>query len=263
MTNNSHQAYTVESLIEAWWLARGILNPSRPLTIVAIGAHPDDPETGCGGTLAQLAALGHNVHILYATRGEAGRGGGSPESLAKARTGEAIQACEILHVIPHFADLIDKKIAFDGHHKAVIENHLTQLKPDVVFTQWGPDSHPDHRRIFKLTLNAWEASNQQFGLALYEVMTGVQTKRFKPNLHVDISHALDVKERAVFAHKSQTPKDFYPVHVELAKRRGRESGCSDAEAFYFIPDAQMRQNQNLAAARMSLTPAGHYVPAGM
>jgi hypothetical protein len=65
---------------------------SRPLNIVCVGAHPDDPESGCGATLAKFVAAGHAVTIIYLTRGEAGIAGKSKEDAAAIRSKEAIEA---------------------------------------------------------------------------------------------------------------------------------------------------------------------------
>ena len=62
---------------------------SGPINIVCVGAHPDDPEAGCGGTLASLASAGHNVTLLYLTRGEAGIWGSDWQTAAAVRTAEA------------------------------------------------------------------------------------------------------------------------------------------------------------------------------
>src|SRR5580698_1425305 len=64
--------------------------------IVCVGGHPDDPESGCGGTLAKFVKAGHVVTIVYLTRGEAGIPGKSNDEAAKIRTHEAEEACKIL-----------------------------------------------------------------------------------------------------------------------------------------------------------------------
>src|SRR5215212_7235143 len=66
---------------------------SAPLRIVCVGAHPDDPESGCGGTLARYATLGHAVKIVYLTRGERGIDGKSLTEAARIRTAESEAAC--------------------------------------------------------------------------------------------------------------------------------------------------------------------------
>src|SRR5947209_17237103 len=81
--------------------------PNRRLNIVCIGGHPDDPESGCGGTLARYAALGHAVTIVYLTRGERGIAGKSLDEAARIRTGECEAACKIIGAKPLFFGQID------------------------------------------------------------------------------------------------------------------------------------------------------------
>lgn len=73
--------------------------------IVCVGGHPDDPETGCGGTLAKLAKAGHPVTIIYLTTGEAGITGRSHSEAAAIRKQEAINACRVLNAKPVFAEV--------------------------------------------------------------------------------------------------------------------------------------------------------------
>ncbi len=79
----------------------------RPLNVVCVGAHPDDPETGCGGTLAKFIAEGHNVTVIYLTRGEAGLRTSGSEAASRLRTAEALRACELLGATAVFANQID------------------------------------------------------------------------------------------------------------------------------------------------------------
>ncbi len=75
--------------------------------IVCVGAHPDDPESGCGGTLVKLANAGHDVTIVYLTAGDAGIEGKSLSEAAAIRKQEAVNACRILKAKPVFAGQID------------------------------------------------------------------------------------------------------------------------------------------------------------
>src|SRR3954467_7733154 len=77
------------------------------LKVVVVGGHPDDPESGCGGTMARLADLGHDVVAMYLTRGEAGIAGKAADEAAQIRTAEAQEACRILKARPIFAGQID------------------------------------------------------------------------------------------------------------------------------------------------------------
>jgi LmbE family N-acetylglucosaminyl deacetylase len=71
--------------------------PFKKMKVVCVGGHPDDPESICGGTLAKFAASGHDVTIIYLTRGEAGIEGKSHEEAADIRSKEAIAAAKILN----------------------------------------------------------------------------------------------------------------------------------------------------------------------
>jgi LmbE family N-acetylglucosaminyl deacetylase len=206
----------------------------RTCNIVCVGAHPDDAEAGCGGTLAKLAAQGHNVTILYLTRGEAGIRGGGRDTTAVVRTFEAQQACDVLDSTPVFVNQIDGETSTDLEHSHRFIEMLLQLKPDIVFTHWPLDTHRDHRNAAQLTYQAWQASKEKFSLVYYEVMTGVQTHHFQPNCFVDISPVWQQKQQAIYVHRSQTPSRFYPYHEEMEKRRGTESNLERAEAFVVL-----------------------------
>src|SRR5438552_17838529 len=77
------------------------------LKVVCVGGHPDDPESGCGGTLALYAAQGHRVTVIYLTRGERGIPGKSLSEAAAIRTAEAQTACQLLGAKAVFAGQID------------------------------------------------------------------------------------------------------------------------------------------------------------
>src|SRR5438270_5207076 len=82
-------------------------NASRKLRVVVAGAHPDDPESGCGGTIALYSNFRHEVVVLYLTRGEAGIPGKTATEAAAIRTAECQKACSILKARPIFAGQID------------------------------------------------------------------------------------------------------------------------------------------------------------
>src|SRR5690242_19535970 len=80
----------------------GVGVTSHQLNIICVGAHPDDPETGCGGTLARLANEGHRVSIVYLTRGEAGIRNGHGSLASQIRTAEARRGSILLGAQPYF-----------------------------------------------------------------------------------------------------------------------------------------------------------------
>jgi LmbE family N-acetylglucosaminyl deacetylase len=204
----------------------------RKLKIVCVGAHPDDPESGCGGTLARFAAAGNDVTIIYLTRGEAGITGKSHGESANVRTQEAMEACKILKTKPVFAGQTDGDTVMNNDWVQKIQGLLTEEKPDVVFTHWPVDSHKDHQIASLLTIQCWIRSNIKFDLYFFEVCTGEQTLIFKPTDYVDISDTREQKRKAVYCHLSQDPPSIYACgHATMEDFRGREMGTKAGEAF--------------------------------
>jgi N-acetylglucosamine malate deacetylase 1 len=199
--------------------------------VVCVGGHPDDPETGCGATLARYAARGNNVTIVYLTRGEAGIKGKSHAEAARIRTEEAIKACKILGAAPVFAGQIDGASEINNARYEQFDRLLAAQKPDAVFTHWPIDTHRDHCAASLLTFQWWLRAGKKVALAYFEVMSGEQTSEFHPNFYVDVTETWEKKREACYAHKSQGPDEFYPYHEEMGRFRGLEHRCKRAEAF--------------------------------
>lgn len=204
----------------------------RKLKIVVVGAHPDDPETGCGGTIARYTNGGHHVTIIYLTRGEAGIPGKSAQEAAAIRTAECEKACAILKARPLFAGQIDGDTEVNVRRYADFQKLLAAENPDIVFTHWPVDSHRDHRAASLLTYDAWLDSSRKWDLYYFEVLHGEQTQVFEPTEFVDITSVAAEKKAACFAHASQRPTtDFWPQHEAMAKFRGKGCGVPEAEGF--------------------------------
>src|ERR1043165_583196 len=215
---------------------------ARSLKVICVGAHPDDPESGCGGTLVKLVAAGHSVTVIYLTRGEAGIRGKSHEEAATIRRKEAEAACGVLKAKPLFAGQIDGDTVLNNEWVEKFQQLFTTEKPDIVFTHWPIDTHKDHQVASLLTYQVW--AKGKFDLYFYEVCTGEQTTTFKPTNYVDISEVLEQKRRAVYCHTSQHPDSIYKSfvtkkppsiygcgHAIMEQFRGAEIGVSAAEAF--------------------------------
>ena len=204
----------------------------KPKKALIIGAHPDDPETGCGGTMVMLRKAGWDVVSVYMTKGEAGIKGKSHEESAAIRTKEAIEACKVMDVRPIFLSQIDGSCIVDADRYKEMKDVIDAEKPDIVFTHWPMDSHADHRTCYTLVFDAWRRLGYNFELYFFEVMTGVQSQLFNPTDWVDITPAAETKREATFCHKSQTPEDWYDEsHGMMEKFRGMEFRCDRAEAF--------------------------------
>src|SRR3989442_3126404 len=204
------------------------------LTVVCVGAHPDDPESGCGGTLTRYAALGHAVTVVYLTRGERGISGKSLDEAATIRSAECEAACKIIGAKPRFFGQIDGATEVTNAHVEAMRRLLAADNPDVVFTHWPVDTHLDHQVASVLTIRAW-MDLPTSRLYFFEVNSGSQTEGFLPNTYLDVSSVVEQKKAALFAHVSQDGQGIWRQHHEImAQWRGREVGVLAAEAFVHL-----------------------------
>ena len=197
--------------------------PEAPLDLLAIGAHPDDVEISCGGTLATAAAQGHSVGILDLTRGELGTNG-TPELRAE----EAAQAARALGVRGRWnAALPDGAIhAHDVAQVRALVSLLRALRPDVVVAHFHRDRHPDHvaaseltdRAIYLAGLRRFDAEGAPFRpRARYWFASRIG---FTPSFVVDVTPVWDVKRAAIEAHRSQVSRDHAGAKPTALNREG-------------------------------------------
>ena len=190
------------------------------LDILAIGAHPDDVELGCGATLAKEISLGKKVGILDLTRGELGTRGS-----AKIRDEESRIAAEILGVeVRENLAFADGFFVNDKEHQLKIIEIIRKYKPTIILCNAVDDRHIDHPKGSKLVSDACFLS----GLVKIEtkldgviqekwrpkqVYHYIQWKNLEPDFVIDVTGFLEKKVVAVIAYKSQ----FYnPNSKELS-----------------------------------------------
>ena len=206
-----------------------------PLKVCCIGAHPDDPESGCAGTLARYAQLGHSVTVVYLTRGERGIRGKSYDEAASIRSQECLRACEVIGAKPVFFGQINGATEVNQTQVDAMSRLLAGQAPDVVFAHWPIDTHLDHQVASVLAIRACMALPQAPRLFFFEVNTGSQSRGFLPNTYVDVSPVLEKKKAALLAHVSQDGLGVWRQHHEpIGLWRGREAGVSMAEAFVHL-----------------------------
>ncbi len=175
------------------------------LDALAFGAHPDDVELSCGGTLAALAALGHKAGLVTLTRGEMGTRGS-----AEIRAREFDAAAEILDLAAHrMLDIPDARVEGTWDNKLKIMEVLRAFRPRIVFAPYWVERHPDHEQTSHLVRQA------AFLSGLKKIETGTPAFRphkviyyqsrfeFTPSFIVDITASHDRKMRAVRAYESQ------------------------------------------------------------
>lgn len=221
------------------------------LDILAIGAHPDDVELGCGGTLAKMISENKKVGILDLTEGELGTRG-----TALTRKSEAEDAGKILSIAYRenlkFRDGFFKN---DDIHKIELIKIIRKYKPDIVLANAVNDRHPDHGKAAKLVYDACFLSGLLKIQTSYNGVTQdkwrpkhifnyIQWNEEKPDFIIDISHFLDKKIEACMAYKTQfydpnslepntpiTSINFKKSILYRAENLGRLIGCDAGEGF--------------------------------
>ncbi len=180
------------------------------LDILAFGAHPDDVELSCGGTIAKEITKGKTVGIIDLTRGELGTRG-----TAETRKQEAHQAARILGVtVRENLGFADGFFVNNRQHQLDVIKMLRKYQPDIVLCNAIDDRHIDHAKGSQLVSDACFLS----GLIKIETEVGgkvqnpwrpkqvyhyIQWKNIEPDLVVDISGFIDQKMESVLAYKTQ------------------------------------------------------------
>jgi len=190
------------------------------MLLLVFSAHPDDAESCVGGSILHSRSKGYKVLIVHMTA--------EPEN----RVEEAKKAAKILDVDVEFLGFKEGDIPVDKKSLEVVKEFIKKKNPDVIFTHWPLDFHPDHQTTGILVLRALNSLEGEIEAELYfyEACTGYQTYYFHPNVYFDITPYRELKKKAVFCHASQKPENWYRIHETMMKFRGMESGNLYAEA---------------------------------
>jgi LmbE family N-acetylglucosaminyl deacetylase len=202
-------------------------------SVLAIGAHPDDIEIGCAGTLKRLAECGYDLAYVIVTSGEEGILNPDKAANAKRREAEAKAAAYILGVSTvMFLRESDGLTQVSNEAKIKLISILRDLRPEIVFTHAASDRFSDHRVVHDLTTAAvtvaqgpWypDAGSHPFAVKTllgYEVWTPIP----KFQAAVDIGSTIEIKKEALRAHTSQIGHVNYVDAVEgLSLYRGAMS----------------------------------------
>lgn len=183
------------------------------MNILAIGAHPDDIELGCGGLLLRASRQGHNVFMYTLTRGAAS---GDPEE----RTKELMKSAKFIGAKKLWIDNFeDTKLSLSSDLINHIEFFINQSDPDIVITHSLGDTHHDHRAIAASTI---EAGRFVPNILSYEIPV---TRDFKPQVYFDISDTIDDKIELINIFWSQRSKMFLKSNAikGLAEYRALQS----------------------------------------
>lgn len=197
---------------------------------LAIGAHPDDIEIGCGGTLCLLRDRGYEIVHLIVTSGEEGALDRDRSDLARQRQAESRSAAEIIgarEVI--FLDVPDGSTSYSKEIKVQLIALLRNLRPEIVFTHAKSDQFPDHALVHKLVMGALAVCGgpwyPEAPGAPHQVQTVLGYEVWNPipvfQTAVNIEATFDRKLAALRQHASQIETVNYLEAVSgLARYRG-------------------------------------------
>jgi LmbE family N-acetylglucosaminyl deacetylase len=192
------------------------------MEVLAIGAHPDDIELGCGGALLGHVARGDDVTLLVMTTGE-----GGPQD-GRSRAQEQEDAADLLGARLLWGGFADGDIPAGQRSVDVVQRAIREIQPDVLYTHAPQDTHQDHRNTSEATLGAARRSCR---ILMYESPT---TIGFSPSVFVDVAGLVEGKLDLVRAHMSQVLRNGL-VDLEaleaLARARGFQARVKQAEAF--------------------------------
>ena len=195
------------------------------IRVLALGAHPDDIEAGCGGTLTKYALDGHRVFLMVMTAGERG-GKGTARKREQQRASRHLRAEKIF-----WGGYPDTKVPAGQGLIGKIERVVREVDPHFIFVHYNDDTHQDHRHLAVSTVTATRYTRN---VLFYE---GPTSQNFSPTVFVDIDPVLQKKIDALKAHQSQVMKTniegltIVDIIRSSAHFRGIQGRVKNAEAF--------------------------------
>ncbi len=195
------------------------------MRILAIGAHPDDIEFGCGGALIKYARQGHHVFLLVMTDGGGG-GDGAVRRQEQEASAAIIRASKLF-----WGGYQDTAIPLNRALIQRIENVIEEVQPDFIFVHYHDDTHQDHRHLATSTITATRYTRN---VLFYE---GPTVQNFSPSVFVNIDSVLPEKIATLQAHASQIGKtnieglSIVDVARSSAHFRGIQGRVKNAEGF--------------------------------
>ncbi len=226
-----------------------MIEDAIPVRALAVFAHPDDPEVGCGGTLARWTAAGSEVHLVVANRGDKGSGDPAvdPAALAADRAEEVARAAAVLGLasVEHLG-YPDGEMDNDVELRSRLVAIVRRLRPDALV---APDptaiffgdsyvNHRDHRELGWAVLDAVvQAAGPLYAPdagPAHQVELVLLSGSLEADAWVDVGAVLDVKVAAVACHESRLGSDLELIAAileERASEEGTKAGVACAEGF--------------------------------
>jgi LmbE family N-acetylglucosaminyl deacetylase len=197
---------------------------NKELKIIAIGAHIDDIEIACGGTLAKAADRGHLVKMIVLSKSAYAHYDGQVRRDEKTAVDEGKKAASILGIEDlEVGDFPTKDIPNDSGVVEFLNSRLDEFQPDLILTHWPFDTHKSHQNTSLATVAAARYHNS---IIMFEPFPpgGRSYMAFRPQLYVDITEFIDRKLDALKAHESEYNKYGKHKWLEAIKARARFRG---------------------------------------
>ncbi|HUT56251.1 MAG TPA: PIG-L family deacetylase [Phycisphaerae bacterium] len=217
------------------------------LRVLAVGAHPDDLELLCGGTLARYAELGHQVVMVHLLNGDKGHYKLSSYEVAKTRAAEAQAAGAVIGAEVLTLGIPDCELVADLATRRRVIDLIRQVRPDVVITHAPNDYMADHTAASRLVCDATffstvpllatqhKPNDKVAPVFFMDTVAGVD---FLPTEYVDITGCFETKRQMLSCHRSQLAYlaehdkiDFLEFMEAINRFRGLQCGVRYAEAF--------------------------------
>lgn len=204
------------------------------MNVLAIGAHFDDAELGCGGTLAKHKANGDRVIVQVITHSKYYNHDGTLIKEKKVALQEGEKAADIIGCELICNNYETKQVKFTHELIEDINRVIDENKIDIIYTHWDHDVHQDHQAIGKASLAAGRKVNC---LLMYQSNLYMNTRQFQANYFVDISDFIEIKKGSILAHETEVKKfgpDWVDFWVNEASNNGRKFNVKYAEAFQLV-----------------------------
>jgi LmbE family N-acetylglucosaminyl deacetylase len=220
------------------------------MRVLAVGAHPDDLEILCGGTLARFVAEGHQVVMAHACRGDKGHGQIPHAQVAEVRDREARAAAQVIGAEPMALGFPDCELYVDEASMHRFVDMIRAAKPDLIITHHPNDYHSDHKAVTKLVTDASFSATLPYFVTdepahpiappifFMDTLAGLD---FSPEEYVDITATFEIKKQAMSQHASQVAwisqhhaTDILDMIETTARFRGWQCGVPYAEGFQMM-----------------------------
>ena len=204
------------------------------MNVLAVGAHYDDIELGCRGTLIKHVQNGDCVYMIVVTDSGYKNPDGDNIRDAEAARMEGLKAAEIINATLICLEYKTFEVPFDDILGKILLKHIERLEIEIIYSHWVYDLHRDHQYAGKSTLMAGRHVPR---FLMYRSNFYDTEQRFNGNFYSDITDVMDYKIEVIKAHKSELKRVRYKwleFFTKLHENDGQKIGVKYAECFEVV-----------------------------